>query len=101
VADNVGARTTFGQYSVSGNGILAATSAGDLFRSVSIVSPAGETLSTAGKPDAYTTLRLSPDGRSVAMVKSMPNSTNEIWLMVWHFGTRLTGPVHQQRRGQH
>ena len=81
VADNVGARGGLGQYSVSGNGILAATSAGDLFRTVSIVSPEGETISTAGKPDAYSSLRLSPDGRSVAVPKTMPNSTVEIWLM--------------------
>ena len=81
VADNVGARAGLGLYSVSGNGILATASAGDLFRTVSIVSPEGETLSTAGKPDAYSSLRLSPDGRTAALTKTMPNSAVEIWLM--------------------
>jgi Tol biopolymer transport system component len=81
VADNVGFRNGLAQYSVSGNGILAVASAGDLFRTVSIVSPEGETISTAGKPDAYVVVRLSPDGRLVALVKSIPDSTIELWLM--------------------
>ena len=45
VADNVGARSMLGRYSVSENGILATVSAGDLIRAVSIVSFwEGETL---------------------------------------------------------
>ena len=81
VADNVGARSMLGRYSVSENGILATVSAGDLIRAVSIVSREGETLSSAGKPDNYSTLRLSPDGRSLALVKNMPDATMGIWLM--------------------
>jgi Tol biopolymer transport system component/tRNA A-37 threonylcarbamoyl transferase component Bud32 len=81
VAENVGMRAGLGQYSVSENGILATASTGDLFRFVSIVSPDGATISTVGKPDSYTALRLSPDARSVALTKLMPNAAVEIWLM--------------------
>jgi Tol biopolymer transport system component len=87
IADRVGMRGGQSQYSVSASGVLATAPAGDLNRALSIVSAQGEVLSTVGKPDAYSTLRLSHDGRSVALTINLPNSAIEIWLMDLAHGT--------------
>lgn len=81
IAENVGARSALGEFSVSGSGVLATSPAGGLFRTVTLMSRKGEVISTVGKPDAYTALRLSPDGKSVALVRTDAGSSLHIWLM--------------------
>src|SRR5207253_7908028 len=75
IAENIGARGPLGQFSVSQNGVLTTSAAGNMFRSVTIVSREGATIETVGKPDAHSSLRLSPDGRSVALTHSNLDST--------------------------
>jgi Tol biopolymer transport system component len=80
IAENVGARGRFAQISVSQTGLLALSTAGNLARSVAIVSRDGKTIATVGNPDAFEMSRLSPDGRTLALV--LPSSgVNHIWLM--------------------
>jgi Tol biopolymer transport system component len=68
IAENVEARGLLGEFSVSQTGLLAFSSAGNLFRSVAIVSRDGTTVETLGRPGAYEVARRSPDGRSLALV---------------------------------
>jgi hypothetical protein len=53
IAENVEARGSLGEFSVSQTGLLAFSSAGNLVRSVAIVSRDGTTVETMGRPGAY------------------------------------------------
>jgi hypothetical protein len=59
IAENVGARSLHAEFSVSQTGILAFSTAGNVYRSVTVASRDGTTIETLGKPDAYDSLRLS------------------------------------------
>jgi Tol biopolymer transport system component len=80
IAENVEARGPLGEFSVSQTGLLAFSSAGNLIRSVAIVSRDGTTVETLGRPGAYEVARRSPDGRSLALVLRGAPVTN-IWVM--------------------
>jgi Tol biopolymer transport system component len=80
IAENVGARGYHAEFSVSQTGLLAFSTAGNLYSSVAIVSRDGTTMNTLGKPDSYEIARLSPDGHSVAVV-IRSSGVNRIWVM--------------------
>jgi hypothetical protein len=80
IAENVGARGYHAEFSVSQTGLLAFSTAGNLYSSVAIVSRDGTTMNTVGKPDSYEVARLSPDGHSVALV-IRSSGVNRIWVM--------------------
>jgi Tol biopolymer transport system component/predicted Ser/Thr protein kinase len=69
VAENVGSRAELGQFLPSQNGILSTATAGNLFRTVTVVSRDGKTIATVGAPGAFSAIRLSPDGRSAAVIE--------------------------------
>ena len=80
IAENVGTRALTAEFSVSQTGLLAFATAGNLARSVTIVSRDGTTIDTLGKPDNFVMARLSPDGHTLALV--LPSSgVNRIWVM--------------------
>jgi len=96
IADNVASRSGLGQFSVSQNGILTTSAAASLSKSVTVVSRDGAAIESVGKPDAYNSLRLSPDGHSVALLRTDESSLLDIWLMDLARGApvRLTdGPI--------
>jgi Tol biopolymer transport system component len=80
IAENVGGRGALAQFSASQTGLLAFSSAGNLNRSVTIVSRDGTTVETLGKPNAFDSERLSPDGRTLAVALRNEDSI-DIWLM--------------------
>jgi Tol biopolymer transport system component len=81
IAENVGARAYLPEFSVSQTGLLAFSIAGNLYRSLAIVSRDGKTMETVGKPDAFEEVRLSPGGRTSALAIRDATTKVGIWVM--------------------
>jgi Tol biopolymer transport system component len=81
VAEDVGSRGALGQFVPSQNGILSTGTTGTLFRTVTVVSRGGKTIATIGAPGAFSAMRLSPDGRSAAVTKFVPDGSGEIAIL--------------------
>src|SRR5205807_4141002 len=80
IAENVGARGSLAEFSVSQTGLLTFSTAPNLVRSVAIVSRDGTTMETVGKPEAFDSVRLSPDGRTLALALRSAGFLG-IWVM--------------------
>jgi Tol biopolymer transport system component len=81
VADAVGSNGAYASMSVSDAGVLAygGASAGRI--QLAWFDRSGRPLGTLGPPDLYAELRLSPDGRRVALARTDPKvGTHDIWL---------------------
>jgi Tol biopolymer transport system component len=78
VAEDVGSRGSFGQFVPSQNGILSTGTTGGLFRTMTLMSRDGKRIATVGAPGAFSEIRLSPDGKSAAVVETLSNAALEI-----------------------
>jgi Tol biopolymer transport system component len=81
VAEDVGSRNTLGQFLPSQNGVLSTGTTGTLSRTVTVVSRDGKNVATVGAPGAFSSIRLSPDGKSAAVVEILSNAAAEIAIL--------------------
>jgi Tol biopolymer transport system component len=93
VAEDVGRRASQSMFWTSDNDVLAYSTAADSSRIITVMSRDGKVLRAVGDPNFYMSIRLSRDGRMLAVVApNSDNSTFDIWLMEMDRGvpTRLT-----------
>lgn len=66
--------------SVSNNGTILFGTGSDQYQ-LAWLDRAGKMLSTVGKPDRYASVRISPDGRRVAVGLADSSSRSDLWLL--------------------
>ena len=94
LADRVGVAGTAGGFAVSGAGLVAYRTGGDASRQLMWFNRTGTAVGKAGEPDpsAPGIPELSPDGRRVAIMRTVQGNALDIWLLDLLRGgmTRLT-----------
>jgi hypothetical protein len=93
IAENVGRFARGGRFSVSQNGVLVYRPAGGAGSRLAWFDRAGHSLEPVGAPAEYSDLRLSPDGRRLAVTIADPKTgMRDIWVFRFPEGTptRLT-----------
>jgi Tol biopolymer transport system component/predicted Ser/Thr protein kinase len=92
-AEVVGLAPAFGHahVSVSNDGTILFGKGSDRYQ-LTWFNRDGKVLSTVGQPDRYATLRISPDGKQVAVVLASSSGIPDIWLLEFSRGipSRLT-----------
>jgi len=84
VADSVrqiGGPNAFSPVSVSGEGTLIYGSSPEPHYQLTWYAREGKSIGTVGAPDAYLDLRISPDNRRIAVVRTDRTNSGDIWLI--------------------